>query len=256
MKTFGLIGYPLGHSFSAAFFNEKFSREGINAVYTNFPMQSVSELRTLITTRPDLCGLNVTIPHKQNVIPLLDALSPMAQRVGAVNVIAIKHSQAMPDGIFLKGYNTDVIGFTESLRPLLKPCHTSALVLGTGGAARAVIAALENLKLSAQCVSRHAQTDFCGAPVCTWDSLTADDVASHTVIINCTPLGMSPHTDSMPPIPFEPLTSSHIVFDLIYNPEETCLLRHARQQGATTQNGLQMLHLQALAAWDIWNSHD
>ena len=133
MKTFGLIGYPLGHSFSAAFFNEKFSREGINAVYTNFPMQSVSELRTLITTRPDLCGLNVTIPHKQNVIPLLDALSPMAQRVGAVNVIAIKHSQATPDGIFLKGYNTDVIGFTESLRPLLKPCHTLyALSVGAG----------------------------------------------------------------------------------------------------------------------------
>ena len=227
-----------------------------NMLEANFEIDDIGKLIEVLAEYPDLCGLNVTIPHKQNVIPLLDALSPMAQRVGAVNVIAIKHSQAMPDGIFLKGYNTDVIGFTESLRPLLKPCHTSALVLGTGGAARAVIAALENLKLSAQCVSRHAQTDFCGAPVCTWDSLTADDVASHTVIINCTPLGMSPHTDAMPPIPFEPLTSTHIVFDLIYNPEETCLLRHARQQGATTQNGLQMLHLQALAAWDIWNSHD
>lgn len=256
MKTFGLIGFPLGHSFSAAFFNEKFDRDGIHAVYTNFPMQSVAELRTFIADRPDLCGLNVTIPHKQSVIPLLDALSPLAQRVGAVNVIAIKRTQTTPDGIYLTGYNTDIVGFTESLRPLLRPCHTSALVLGTGGAARAVIAALNHLEISVQCISRHAQTSFCGAPVGTWDHLTADDIASHTVIVNCTPLGMSPHTEAMPPIPFEPLTSNHIVFDLIYNPAETCFLRHARQQGATTQNGLQMLHLQALAAWDIWNAHD
>ena len=253
MKTYGLVGYPLGHSFSASFFNAKFSQEGIDACYVNYPMERVEHLRQLIAETPGLCGLNVTIPHKQQVIPLLDEVSPMATRIGAVNVISICREPA--DASFrLKGYNSDIIGFTQSLRPLLTRPHTQALVLGTGGAARAIIAGLQELGITPLCVSRRPQEEYCGTPVVTYADLTPSLLASHTIVVNCSPVGMSPKVDAAPDIPYEAFTSAHIAYDLIYNPEQTLFLQKAARQGALAKNGLEMLHRQALAAWDIWNA--
>lgn len=246
MELYGLIGWPLGHSFSAEYFNNKFQREGIDAKYENFEMPSVPDhLPALLASHKELRGLNVTIPHKEAVIPLLDEVSDEARRIGAVNVIAVQHTG---DGYRTKGYNSDIIGFSESIRPLLKPWHKRALVLGTGGASKAVIAGLEQLGVEPQYVSRTRREG-----ILAYEDLTADVMAQHTVIVNCTPLGMSPKTDACPDIPYSEITPRHLLFDLIYNPDTTLFLKKGNERGAATKNGLEMLHLQAEAGWRFWH---
>ena len=241
---FGLLGYPLGHSFSRAFFNEKFAREGIDAEYVNFELPSIDTLPRLLKEHPNLRGLNVTIPYKQAVIPFLDELSDEARVIGAVNVIRI--------GQHLKGFNSDIIGFTDSIRPLLKPHHQKALVLGTGGASKAICRGLEKLGLEWRYVSRKA----CEPHTLTYANLTPDILTEYTVIVNCTPLGMFPKVDAAPAIPYEALTPRHLLYDLVYNPEETLFMKEGRRRGATVKNGLEMLHLQAFASWEFWNGKD
>ena len=239
MRSFGLIGRTLGHSFSQRYFTEKFLREGIDAQYRNYEMPDVSGVGPLIQSVPDLVGLNVTIPYKRDVIPLLSSLSHEAHDIGAVNVVRIRD---------MRGFNTDVVGFRESLRPLLQPHHTHALVLGTGGASLAVKHGLHQLGIETQSVSRTPTGD-----TITYSDLDAEVMKSHTVIVNCTPLGTYPNVDECPDIPYHMLTPRHLLFDLVYNPAETLFLRRGREQGATIKNGYQMLILQAEAAWKIWN---
>lgn len=257
-KLYGLLGYPLGHSFSRAFFNNKFAQEGIDAEYLNFELPAVEDLPRLLAEHPDLCGLNVTIPYKQAVIPYLDELSEEAAAIGAVNVIRITHSperlcsMVSPSSPLqaprphLKGFNSDIIGFTESIRPLLQPHHRRALVLGTGGASKAICRGLEKLGLEWQYVSRKR-------PSLTYSDITPALLADYTVIVNCTPLGMFPRIDSAPEIPYAALSPRHLLYDLVYNPDITLFMREGRRFGATVKNGLEMLHLQALASWRFWN---
>lgn len=240
---FGLIGKPLGHSFSAKFFNKKFSEEGIPEHYDLFPLDDIKDLETLINNHPDLRGLNVTIPYKQQVIPFLSSLDEDASEIGAVNVIKF-----LPDGK-LKGYNTDAIGFRDSISPLLKPHMKKALVLGTGGASKAICHVLRKLGLSVLKVSRNAKDD-----TLSYSQLTPDIISTHHVIVNTTPLGMWPHTEEAPAIPYSLLTPDHLCYDLVYNPEVTEFMKRASEKGAAVKNGLDMLHGQALAAWEIWTS--
>ncbi len=247
MKTrrYGLIGYPLSHSFSRQYFTEKFAAEGLcNHIYENFELEDIWQLPALLEEHPDLCGLNVTIPHKEAVVPYLDWLEDSASRVGAVNTIKISRGR-------LSGYNTDYYGFRQSLLNWLpdEPAAYRALVLGSGGAAKAVAAVLEELGITYLIVSRKQQS---GQLV--YDDLPANKILPHTpLLINTTPLGMHPHTASCPDIPYHHLTPEHFVYDLVYNPEETLLLQKARERGAATKNGLEMLHLQADRAWEIWS---
>ncbi|RFS20976.1 shikimate dehydrogenase [Chitinophaga silvatica] len=242
MKLYGLIGYPLGHSFSKGYFKEKFEKEHItDCQYENFPIPNISDFPALLLQHPDLCGLNVTIPYKEVIIPYLDKLTPAAEKIGAVNCIDIR------DGV-KTGYNTDVIGFTESLKPLLKAHHTHALILGTGGAAKAVMYALEQLGIDATIVSRQSTNRAVG-----YEQLTPALLDKHTVIINTTPLGMFPDLDSCPAIPFEHITNRHLLYDLVYNPITTTFLQRGAAKGASTKNGYEMLVLQAEASWEIWN---
>ena len=243
MERYGLIGHPLGHSFSAAFFNEKFAREGRDANYDNYDLETADELTELVKKLGDeLVGLNVTIPHKQAVIPLLDSLSEEAKAIGAVNVIKRV-------GETLEGYNTDVIGFRESLKPLLKPWHTTAFVLGTGGASKAVCHALKQLGIACTLVSRTPREGVVSYEVLENELRKNPEV----LIVNCTPLGMSPKVDACPPLPYEALNDRTLLYDLVYNPEETLFLHNGKARGASTKNGLEMLRKQAEAAWEIWN---
>jgi shikimate dehydrogenase len=246
MKRLGLIGYPLSHSFSVKYFSEKFSREGIRGFeYRNYPIQSVQALKPLIQEEKDLIGLNVTIPHKEKVMFLLDEIDQEAAQIGAVNTIRITRTSGK---IHLKGYNSDACGFRESLLPLLGGGHRHALVLGTGGASKAVTYALEQLGIGYQYVSRDPAEgqlhylDLCYAII-----------KKHTLIINTTPLGTYPDTSAFPNIPYDLVTSGHILYDLVYNPPETEFLRLGRQKGATVKNGHEMLILQAEKSWEIWN---
>ena len=243
MKSqYGLIGYPLGHSFSAKYFAEKFRREGIDASYENFEMPAVDDLRTFVEARPCLRGLNVTIPHKQAVVPLLDEVSPEAEAIGAVNVIKVAGNK-------LVGYNTDVIGFVDSLRPLLDGRSVGeALVLGTGGASRAVVYGLRRLGIAPQLVSRTPREGV----IC-YDDIDSTWMRRAGLIVNCSPVGMFPHVNEAPALPYERLTPDHILYDLVYNPLVTKFLQLGRGRGALTCNGLEMLHRQAEAAWRIWN---
>lgn len=243
MKSqYGLIGYPLGHSFSAKYFAEKFRREGIDASYENFEMPTVDDLRTFVEARPCLRGLNVTIPHKQAVVPLLDEVSPEAEAIGAVNVIKVAGNK-------LVGYNTDVIGFVDSLRPLLDGRNVGeALVLGTGGASRAVVYGLRKLGIAPQLVSRTPREGV----IC-YDDIDSTWMRRAGLIVNCSPVGMFPHVNEAPALPYERLTPNHILYDLVYNPLATKFLQLGRGRGALTCNGLEMLHRQAEAAWRIWN---
>lgn len=237
MKHFGIIGYPLHHSFSANHFNEKFRREGIEAEYTLYPLERIEDFDGLPLAK-QLSGLNVTMPYKQAVIPYLTALDDTAEKIGAVNVIKV-----FSDGRMV-GYNTDAIGFIESIRPNLLPTDKHALILGTGGASKAVQYGLEKLGLTCTKVSRTPAPGQIGyADIC------LDD---YTVVVNCTPLGMVPNVDALPPIPYDQLTSAHFLYDCIYNPEETLFLREARLRGCRTQNGIEMLYGQARAAWAVW----
>lgn len=244
MRKFGLIGKTLVHSFSKKYFTEKFEREAVDANYELYSMANVDSLRQFVQEH-SLCGLNVTIPYKQDVIPLLDEIDSEAQMVGAVNVIKIKREG---ERLCLKGFNTDVVGFRNSLKPLLKPWHTSALVLGTGGASKAVLYVLENLGIAARCVSRQKREGML-----TYETLDADVMRRNTLIVNTTPLGTFPNVDTCPDIPYRLLTEKHLLFDLVYNPEQTLFMKNGLQNGAAVKNGYEMLVGQAEASWRIWN---
>lgn len=245
MKKYGLIGYPLGHSFSKNFFNEKFHSENIDAEYVNFEIPSIKELPSVLLTNPDLAGLNVTIPYKEQVISYLDELDKDAAAIGAVNVIKIVRQKGKTR---LIGYNSDVIGFTQSIEPLLEPQHKKALILGTGGASKAVAYGLKKLNLEYKFVSRNQREGML-----TYDQLTPDIMDEYKVIVNCTPVGMYPRADEYPDIPYQDLTPNHLLYDLLYNPDTTLFMKKGADKGAITKNGLEMLLLQAFGAWDIWN---
>lgn len=247
MDKYGLIGYPLKHSFSIGYFNEKFKSENIDAEYVNFEIPSINDFMEVIEEHPNLRGLNVTIPYKEQVIPFLDELDPDTAKIGAVNVIKIIKQ---PKGkVRLIGYNSDIIGFTNSIQPLLQEHHKRALILGTGGASKAVYRGLQNLGIDCIFVSRSHKANG----TLTYQELTPEIMEMYTIIINCTPLGMYPNVDSCPDIPYELLTSNHLLYDLLYNPNVTLFMKKGEERGAVTKNGLEMLLLQAFAAWEIWN---
>jgi shikimate dehydrogenase len=246
MTTYGLIGYPLGHSFSRQFFTEKFEKEKIDAQYLNFEIPSIEEFPKIIESHPELRGLNVTIPYKQQVMQYLDDISEEAKAIGAVNVVSVKpQSNSQP---YLKGYNSDVIGFVESIKPLLKPHHQKALILGTGGASKAIHYGLEEkLGMETLFVSRTQRND-----VITYNDITPEVLKEYEVIVNCSPVGMFPHVDECPALPYEAMNGNHLLYDLVYNPLETLFMKKGAAQGATVKNGLEMLHLQAIASWEFW----
>lgn len=246
MDLYGLIGHPLGHSFSANFFNEKFSREGINASYRNFDLEDIGDFMELLAEVPEIKGLNVTIPFKEQVIKYLTSVSAQARAIGAVNTIKVSHDS---DGNVteITGYNTDAPAFARTLAPLLPIEAINALVLGTGGASKAVCSALDALGISYKTVSRTPKDGQLS-----YSDLTPEVMSEHKLIVNTTPLGMFPNCDACPPIPYELLTPSHICYDLIYNPQMTQFMSRASEMGSSVKNGLDMLHLQALLAWQIW----
>lgn len=249
MDKYGLIGFPLGHSFSISYFNEKFENEHINAQYINFEIPSIDGLTEILDRNPELRGLNVTIPYKEQVMKYLDAISPEAEAIGAVNVIRVTHKG---DKVYLKGFNSDVIGFTRSIEPLLEPAQKKALILGTGGASKAIHYGLKSLNMQTIFVSRTRH----GNGFITYEEVTPELVKEYNVIINCTPEGMYPHADECPKLPYEAMDTHTLLYDLIYNPDETLFLKRGREQGATVKNGLEMLLLQAFASWDFWNRKD
>jgi shikimate dehydrogenase len=243
VRQFGLIGFPLSHSFSKGYFANYFSTENIlDAQYENYPIETIDLFSGLWENNPALKGLNVTIPYKKLVIPFLQHSSSVVQSIQACNCIRL-HEGA------LYGYNTDVIGFEQSILPYLQPHHQKALVFGTGGASAAVEWVLKKLGITYQLVSRTA-TDGC----ITYAALTPEIIAAHTLLINTSPVGTFPNVDDAPSLPYEAISSKHHLYDLVYNPAETKFLALGAAQGATTQNGLEMLHLQANASWEIWNS--
>lgn len=245
-EEYGLIGHPLGHSFSAAFFAQKFATEGIDASYHNFDLTTIDEVEDMLSTHPRLRGFNVTIPYKQAILPYLDTVSSEAQEIGAVNVVKVVHDDEGKRS--LHGFNSDVVGFSRSIAPLLQPHHTKALVLGTGGASRAIVYGLKQLGISATLVSRRP----CEGQL-TYADINAQVLQAHTVVVNCSPIGMHPHVDEAPALPYELLSERHLCYDLVYNPSTTAFMQRSAAQGATVKNGLEMLHLQALAAWEVWN---
>ena len=263
MKHYGLIGYPLSHSFSKKYFTEKFLRERIaESEYHLFPIEHITELPLLLRDNPELCGLNVTVPYKISVLKYLDWIEPDAKSAGAVNCIRIS-AESPVEAAFsgeigikghdfrLEGFNTDIYGFEMSLKPLLKDHHDQALVLGDGGAARAVKCVLESLGINFKVVTRKADGDNL-----LFKDLTARQIKQHTLIVNCTPVGMSPNVDACPPIPYEAINEDHLLYDLIYNPEKTLFLKKGEEQGAAIKNGYEMLVLQAEKAWEIWTSKE
>jgi shikimate dehydrogenase len=241
MKVFGLIGKPLSHSFSQRWFTERFERDGLmDHRYDLFPLNSIDEFAKLVHGTPGLAGLNVTIPYKQTVMPLLEAIDPLAAAVGAVNTIAIRDGRTI-------GFNTDVEGFRSTLLPLLDGAKPRALVLGTGGASRAVAYVLRELGIKFRMVSRSPERGDL-----TWEQLDPIVTKVCTLIINTTPLGTYPEVEETPPLPYWTIGRGHILVDLVYNPAETRFMRHGREHGARVVNGLNMLEAQAEAAWRIW----
>ena len=245
MQKYGLVGYPLKHSFSIGYFNEKFSSEKIEAEYINFEIPDINNFPEIIEANPNLHGLNVTIPYKEKVIPYLDELDKQAAAIGAVNVIKIIRNKGGKPKLI--GYNSDIIGFTQSIQPLLQSHHKKALILGTGGASKAVFHGLKNLGIEAKFVSRTARFGML-----TYEELNAEIIKEYTVIVNSTPVGMYPKVDACPDIPYEAITSEHLLYDLLYNPNITLFMKKGEAKGAVTKNGLEMLLLQAFAAWEIW----
>lgn len=246
MDKYGLIGYPLGHSFSISYFNQKFADEGINAKYENFEIPSIDQLEEILATNPNLRGLNVTIPYKEKVMNYLDSISPEAQAIGAVNVIRVTHEG---NNMKLKGFNSDVIGFTQSIEPMLDPkWNKKALILGTGGSSKAINYGLKSLGLETVFVSRYERPG-----TIQYQNITPDVVKEYNVIVNCTPLGMYPKTEECPLLPYEAMDSHTILYDLIYNPDETLFMKRGMEYGAEVKNGLEMLLLQAFASWEFWN---
>lgn len=248
MDKYGLIGYPLGHSFSIGYFNEKFKNEHIDAQYVNFELSDLDNLREVLAFNPDLKGLNVTIPYKEKVLPYLNSLSPEAKAIGAVNVIKIERKGKK---IVLKGFNSDVTGFTRSIESMLQPIHKKALILGTGGAGKAIDYGLRQLGLETLFVSRTP-----GKNKITYEDVTPATIKEYNVIVNCTPVGMYPHADAYPKLPYEAMDIRNLLYDLLYNPDETMFMKKGIKHGATVKNGLEMLLLQAFESWKIWNGED
>ena len=249
MDKYGLIGYPLGHSFSISYFNQKFADENINAKYVNFEIPSIDILPEIIAKNPELKGLNVTIPYKEKVIDFLDSISPEARAIGAVNVIRVTREG---NKTLLKGFNSDVIGFTQSIEPMLdKKWHQKALILGTGGASKAINFGLKSLGLETVFVSRYERPE-----TIQYSKITPEVIREYNVIVNCTPLGMYPHTEECPDLPYEAMDSHTILYDLIYNPDQTLFMRRGAEHGADVKNGLEMLLLQAFASWEFWNGKE
>ncbi|TYA94762.1 shikimate dehydrogenase family protein [Seonamhaeicola marinus] len=247
IKKLGLLGKNISYSFSRAYFKEKFEKENISGVsYDNFDLESIDVFPSLIKTTEGLQGMNVTIPYKEVVMPFLDEIHEQAAEIGAVNTIKLTENGK------LIGFNTDCYGFKESLKPFIKPNHKKALILGTGGASKAVAYTLRELGIEFQYVSRRMKEGI----GYTYDSLTKKIIEEHTIIINCTPLGTFPNIEDCPDIPYDGITENHILFDLIYNPQETKFLNYGKQKQATLINGLLMLELQAEKAWSIWNIND
>ena len=245
MDKYGLIGYPLGHSFSISYFNQKFADEGINARYENFEIASIDQLEEVLATNPNLKGLNVTIPYKEKVMNFLDSISPEAQAIGAVNVIRVTHEG---NDVKLKGFNSDVIGFTKSIEPMIDPkWNKKALILGTGGASKAINFGLKSLGLETVFVSRYERPG-----TIQYKNITPDVVKEYNVIVNYTPLGMYPKTEECPLLPYEAMDNHTILYDLIYNPDETLFMNQGLKYGAQVKNGLEMLLLQAFASWEFW----
>ena len=242
-KIYGLIGAKLGHSFSKDFFSKKFAKEDISAEYRNFEIDNIEKFSEIIEY--GVYGLNITIPYKEQVIDFLDKIDPIAAKIGAVNVVKIVRNA---DNLETIGYNSDIVGFTESIRPLIENHHKKALILGTGGASKAVIEGLKLMNIRSQLVSRTKSPN-----TITYSELSSNLLEEYTIIVNTTPLGMFPNTDSYPDIPYEFLSNKHLCYDLTYNPEETRFLKLSRDNGAKTKNGLEMLILQALESWSIWN---
>jgi shikimate dehydrogenase len=240
---FGLVGKNISYSFSRGYFADKFKREHLPHSYVNFDLKNIDELEEIIKTTSNLKGLNVTIPYKEDVIPLLDDLNKRAKIIGAVNTIKVTKSKK------LIGYNTDYYGFKNSLKPNLKKHHKRALILGTGGASKAVAYALQKMNLKHDYVSRSKKEGV----KFTYSDLTDELIARYTIIVNCTPIGTFPNVNECPDIPYDALTKQHILYDLIYNPEQTKFLSCGTLKDATTINGLEMLKLQAEKAWEIWN---
>lgn len=238
MKTYGLIGKNISYSFSRNYFANKFKKEDIkNSQYINFDIDNLSELNNIFNT--DNFGFNVTIPYKEAIIPYLDSLDFHAEKIGAVNTIKLENGKKI-------GFNTDWIGFKKSIEPLLNSHHTKALILGTGGASKAVIYALDQLKIETLVVSRYGEISY--------EDLSEEIIQNHAIIINCTPVGTFPNVDAAPEIPYHFITKNHLAYDLIYNPAETLFLKKCKEKGAVVKNGLEMLEIQAEASWKIWNS--
>jgi shikimate dehydrogenase len=246
-KLFGLIGFPLGHSFSRAYFSKKFEAEGIkDCSYELFPIEEITHVKNLIESRPELKGFNVTIPYKEKIIPFLTTMDQLSQRIGAVNVVLIDDHGA------LHGYNSDYTGFIHSLSlftPKPEWNKTKALVFGTGGSSKAVTAGMSDLGIECRNVSRNPKGDELR-----YQQITPELLQGYRLLINCTPLGMYPDADSYPAIPYESISSEHMALDLVYNPEETVFMRKVKEQGGKALNGLPMLVAQAEKAWEIWNS--
>lgn len=242
MKTFGLIGKNIAYSFSRNYFRNKFESENFSAVYKNFDLNKIVEFPDLISENTEIKGLNVTIPYKETIIPFLDQLDPIAKEIGAVNTIKIENSGK------LTGYNTDYFGFMEALKPHLEPQHTHALILGTGGASKAIAYGLKELNINFKFVSRSPLDEDLS-----YSELNKGHFEKYKIIINCTPLGTHPNTEEFPPIPAAHFTPEHLLFDLIYNPHITKLMELALKNGAKVLNGQKMLELQAEKAWEIWN---
>lgn len=247
MKQFGLIGFPLGHSFSKKYFTEKFEREGINARYDLYELKTISEF-TALKEITQLSGLNVTIPYKEKIIDYLDELDETAAQIGAVNVIKFIRADGK---LTLKGYNSDAIGFESSLKPFLQPFHKKALILGTGGASKAIDYVFQKLGIEATFVSRTAKPGML-----TYDHLTKKILGDNLVIVNASPVGTFPHSDECPDIPYYFITDKHLLFDVVYNPAETLFLKKGKVLGAQVLNGEAMLIEQAVASWEIWKSEE
>lgn len=246
MRKFGLIGYPLGHSFSKKYFSEKFRDEHIpDCLYENFPLKNIEELSGLLESEPDLCGLNVTIPYKSEVMKFLKYISPDAGEIGAVNVIRITRNGGIPE---LSGFNSDVTGFTDSLLPYLKKRTGNALVLGTGGSSKAVCYALGKIGMNVTLVSRNSDTGMIA-----YSEIDESLISRMDLIVNTTPLGMYPDVGTKPELNYGLLNEKHILYDLVYNPELTSFLKEGKERGCVTVNGLMMLRLQAEKSWEIWN---
>lgn len=245
MDTFGILGFPLGHSFSKKYFTDKFTKENINASFLNFELSNIQDFSNVLEQHSNLKGFCVTIPYKQDVIQFLDEIDPLAEKIGAVNSVQIIREN---ENIKLVGYNTDIHGFTESLRIFLDGTKPKALILGTGGVSKAVATGLEKMGIEYLFVSRTASNKRIS-----YEMLSPEIMSNYHLIVNCTPLGTFPKDDTCPDIPYEHLTKDHFLYDVVYNPAETLFMKKGIEQTAKTHNGLKMLHLQAEKNWEIWN---